>query len=165
MEATKNTDVTNLLYFFNYLSSDDEEKLSVEEIEKNSIELEKTISKKMCEDKNINISLIALNELEKIGFKKDLPAFVFSKLIEDLYHERKAYSSSDYFDLNKPGNKHYLELIDYFRVGNEQLYKGIIAKSIGESESESKNINDIAYGIVHKISNNLEINQKLKLEA
>ena len=91
--------------------------------------------------------------------------YFLSKLIENLYHERKAYNSSDYFELNKPGNKHYLGLLDYFKVGDEQLYKGLIAKSIGDSESESKNINDIAYGIVHKISNNLEINQKLKLEA
>lgn len=139
--------------------------LTEKEKELIEIETEKMISKKQCEDKNINISLIALDELEKIGFKKNMLGIVLSKLVEDVYHERKAFSSSDYFDLSIPDNRHYVNLVNYYVVEDEQFYRGLVAKAIGDSDCKSKNINDIVYGVVNNISYNLENNQSLKLEA
>ena len=82
--AERKDELISLLNFVRVNSYDEYENLTKEEIEWLDLVEEKTISKKICEDKGINISLIALQELEKIGFKRDLPAFVFSKLIEDL---------------------------------------------------------------------------------
>ena len=75
---------------------DDYETLSKEEQKKLEIDMVKTISRKECNDKNINVSLIAYNELGNIGFKKDMPTYFLSKVIENLYHERKEFDSSDY---------------------------------------------------------------------
>ena len=139
--------------------------LTEEEKELIEIEAVKMISKEQCRDKNINISLIALDELEKIGFKKNILGIIISKLVEDVYHEREAFSSSDYFDLSIPENKHYTNLAKYYIVEDEQFYRGLVAKAIGDSDCQSKNINDVVYGVVDNISYNLEKNQSLKLEA
>ena len=136
-----------------------------EELKKQAIIETKSISKKICDDKSINISLIALEELEKLGFKNDLSTYILSKLVEDLYHERKAYNSTSYFDLSSFDNEHYKNLYNYFKVGDEQFYRALIAKSIGESSSDMTNINDIAYGVVKKVDKRL-INSKIfKLNA
>lgn len=135
--------------------SDDYETLSKEEQKKLEIDMVKTISRKECSDKNINVSLIAYNELGNIGFKKDMPTYFLSKVIENLYHERKEFDSSDYFDLTMKDNEHYKELVDYYNIGDEQFYRAMIATAIGDSDCKNKNVNDVVYGVVSKISKNI----------
>ncbi|MBR3117148.1 MAG: hypothetical protein IKF36_04665 [Bacilli bacterium] len=106
-------------------------------------------------NKKTNISLVALEKLEEIGFQKDIGTLLFAGLIEDLYHERKVFNSSEYFDLSKPDNPHYKYLVDKFKIGDEKRYKALIALSIGTSNCDTKNINEIAYSITDKISKEL----------
>lgn len=146
-------------------SDDIEQDLTEEEKAKIEIELVKAISKKESIDNNINVSLIAYNELESIGFKNDVSTVFLSKLVEDLYHERKAYDSSDYFDLSMDDNAHYSKLVDYFIIGNEQFYKIMLDKAIKESECETEDINEIVYGVVGVVSNKINNRKKIKLEA
>lgn len=141
------------------------ENLTAEELKKMELVLVKELSKKECSDKNINVSLIALNELRSIGFNNDVSILFLSKLIEDVYHERKVYEQSDYFDLSTPENEHYKELANYYQMCDEQFYRVMVAKAIGDSKCETKNINDIVYGIVSIISNKIKNNNTLKLEA
>ena len=116
-------------------------------------------------NKNTNISLIALEKLEEIGFNKDLGTVLFAGLIEDLYHERKVFNSSDYFDLSKPDNPHYKYLVDKFKIGDEKRFKAFIALSIGTFNCETKNINEIAYSITKEISKELRFESILQKEA
>lgn len=139
--------------------------ISEEEKRKRIIIEEKIISKMVCKDKNINVNLFALEELEKIGFKKEISTIIMSQLIENVYHERKAFDASDYFDLSLSDNEHYTELVDYFKIGNESTYRGLIAKAICDSNSESKNINDIVYGIAERISKKIDKSLIKELQA
>ena len=134
---------------------EDYETLSKEEQKKLEVEMVKTISRKECSDKNIDVSLIAYNELSSLGFKKDIPTYFLSKIIENLYHERKEFDSSDYFDLTIEENEHYKELVDYYNIGNEQFYRAMIAVAIGSSDCENKNVNEVVYGVVSNISKNI----------
>ena len=140
------------------------EELSLEEKKKLDLELVKAISKKECYDNNINVSLFALNELKSIGFKEDLSTLFLSKMIEDVYHERNNFDSSDYFDLSIPDNEHYSKLLDCF-VGDEQFCRAMIAVSIGNSDCETKNINDIVYNVINIISKKINNNNTLELGA
>lgn len=153
--------------FKGYVSTYDndlEDQLTVEEIKKLDMYLEKEVSRKECLDKNINISLIALSELKSIGFKEDIPSLILSKLVEDVYHERNYFDASDYFDLSNPDNEHYSKLVDDFVV-DEQQCRAMIAISIGKSDCENKNINEIVYGVVTKISNKMKNDNTYRLEA
>ena len=164
----KTTDVVtrnNDYDFFDYSYYGFNNVISEEEKKKKKIIEEKTISKIVCEDRNINVNLFALRELESLGFKKEISTVFMTKLIENIYHERKAFDESDYFDLSLPDNEHYTELVDYFKLGNESTYRSLIAKAIIDSNSESKNINDIVYGIISSISTKIDKGIKLKLEA
>lgn len=114
---------------------------------------------------NTNISLIALEKLEELGFKKDIGTILFAGLIEDLYHERRVFDSSDYFDLSKPNNPHYKYLVNRTKVGNEDNFKALIARSIGTSSCETKNINEIAYKVTNEICKKLDKRLILKKEA
>lgn len=116
-------------------------------------------------NKNTNISLIAFKKLEEIGFKNDIGTLLFSGLIEDLYHERKVFDSSDYFDLSKPDNPHYKYLVEKLKIGDENKFKALIALSIGTSDCEVKNINEIAYSITNDIIKELSNEKVLQIEA
>ncbi len=157
-------DLVRTISIFIDSSYEDYENLTKEEIEWMNLVEEKSISKKQCEEKGINVSLFALEELEKNGFNKDISTYVLSKLVEDLYHERKVFSSEDYFDLSKSDNKHYSNLVDYFKVGDEQLYRALVAKSIGDSKYETKNVNDIVYGTVKNVSKMINNKPTIKYE-
>lgn len=130
---------------------EDYELLTPDEQKKEDIETVKMISKKECSDKSIDVSLIAYKELNNIGFRKDIPTYFLSKLIESVYHERKEFDSSNYFDLSMEDNEHYKELAEYYNVGDEKFYRAMIATAIGNSNCESKNVNDIVYKIVTDI--------------
>ena len=102
-------------------------------------------------NKKTNISLVALKKLEELGFNKDIGTLLFAGLIEDLYYERKVFNSSDYFDLSRPDNPHYKYLVDRFKIGDEKSFRSLITISIGTSNFEEKNINEIAYSITRSI--------------
>ncbi|MBO5529859.1 MAG: hypothetical protein J5970_00480 [Bacilli bacterium] len=138
---------------FSVYLPEDYELLTKEQLKKEDIDTAKTISQKECNDKSINVSLIAYKELSNIGFKKDIPTYFLSKLIENLYHERKEFDSSSYFDLTMDDNEHYKELATYYNIGDEKFYRAMIATAIGNSNCETKNVNDIVYKIVTSIPN------------
>ena len=64
---------------FSVYLPEDYELLTKEQLKKEDIDTAKTISKKECNDKSINVSLIAYNELSNMGFKKDIPTYFLSK--------------------------------------------------------------------------------------
>ncbi len=148
---------TNDLKLYVY-DSDDYDDLTIEEQKRLDIEMAKSISRKECSDRNINVSLIAYNELGKLGFKDGLPTYYLSKLIESLYHERKEFDSSNYFDLSMEDNEHYKELFENYDIKDEKFYRAMVATAIGNSSCEIKNINDLAYIVVSDVSK--EISQK-----
>ncbi len=150
---------------FSVYLPEDYELLTPEQQKREDINTVTMISKKECNDKSINVSLIAYNELSNIGFKRDIPTYFLSKLIENLYHERNEFDSSNYFDLTMNDNEHYKELAKYYNVGDERFYRGMIAEAIGSSRCETKNINDLVYGIISNMSHIIKNNNYLKLEA
>lgn len=152
-------------YFDRVQDVDIEENLTEEELRNLEIETAKAISKNECSDKNINVSFIALNELKSMGFKNDVSTFFLSKLIEDLYHERKEFDGSDYFDLKKKDNVHYSNLLDQLIIGDQEFYKIMINRAIKESNCETKDINEIVYGIVGLVSKKINNSNKIRLEA
>lgn len=153
------------IYFDDIQDVDIEENLTEEELKSLEIETAKAISKKECSDKNINVSFIVLNELRSIGFKNDLSTVFLSKLIEDLYHERKVFDGSDYYDLKNKDNTHYLNLVDQLIIGNQEFYKIMIDGAIKESECETKDINEIVYGTVGLVSKKISNSNIIRLEA
>ena len=91
-----------------------------------------------------------------IGTMYDIPNEVVEKKINEFI---------DVFDLSLSDNEHYTELVDYFKIGNESTYRGLIAKAICDSNSESKNINDIVYGIAERISKKIDKSLIKELQA
>lgn len=113
-------------------------------------------------DNNINISLIALNKLGKIGFnEKNLGTLFLSNIIEFLYYEKEYFDGSDYFDLSLPNNIHYKFLEEKYGLDNVDLYRGFIAREIGISKCETKNINEIVYSVISMVTK--ELNSKKKI--
>lgn len=145
---------------FSVYIPEDYELLTKEEQKKEDIYTARMISKNECNDKCINVSLIAYNELSNIGFKRDIPTYFLSKLIENVFHERKEFDSSDYFDLTMDDNEHYKELVRYYNIGDEKFYRAMIATAIGNSNCDSKNVNDIVYRIVTDIPKLVNTNVK-----
>lgn len=155
-------------YFDSIQDVDIEENLTKEELKRLEINTANAISRQRCSDNNIDVSLIALDELKSIGFKSDMSTMVFSKLIEDLYHERTVYDESDYFNLVDYNNDHYSRLEDNIGI-KEEFCRAMIAFSIDKSDCETKNVNDIVYTVVgrisKKINNSKNNNIKFRLEA
>lgn len=162
--AKKNIGIDNIV-FYDSMEYDVYENLPQEQKEEIELNEAKSVSRGLCKERNINISEIASDELEKMGFKKDIPTFIFSKLIEDVYHERSMFNASDYYNLSIAENEHYTRLVNEYKIGSEKMYISLIAKAISESNAESKNINDIVYGIVKKISIKIDNSLKLQLGA
>ncbi|MBQ1496503.1 MAG: hypothetical protein IIZ40_04085 [Bacilli bacterium] len=143
---------------------DQYEEITNENQKKNEIIEVKEISKKLCEEKNINVNRLVLKELEELGFKKDLPSFFLSKIIEEFYHEREAFDDSEYFDLSFSNNEHYSSLQNKYCIYPLEAYRGFVAKAVGESSYENKNINDVVFDLVKRVSKKIEASKKLTLE-
>ena len=126
------------------------EKVKQDEKEKRNISVSLRAKEK---EKDTNISLDALKELKNVGFDPNNVGTLFlANIIEDLYCERILFDSSSYFDLSNYDNIHYKYVLDRYQVNDENFYRGEIAKSIATSKFESKNINDIVYFMVEKLS-------------
>ena len=112
--------------------------------------------------KNIDISLIALNKLGDLGFNiESFATILIANMIEDLYYERNIYDGSSYFDYSMPGNKHYDYLISRYKIGNEKLYKALIAREIGITDIEPKNINYIILKVTNEIIKKFDKKSKI----
>lgn len=108
--------------------------------------------KENSDDNSINISFLALKKLEELGFKKEsFSTEVLANMIENIYHERSMFDESSYFDLSLPDNPHYKYLADKYMIGNEKVFRGLIAGAIGSSNCETKNINDLVFGVTNSI--------------
>ena len=57
-------------------------------------------------------------------------------------------------------NEHYKELVRYYNIGDEKFYRAMIATAIGNSNCDSKNVNDIVYRIVTDIPKLVNTNVK-----
>ena len=103
-------------------------------------------------EKDTDISLKALIELKNVGFNTDFIGTLFlANMIEDLYCERVMFDESIYFDLSRYDNIHYKYIFDRYQVNDINFYRGEIAKSIANSNYETKNINDIVYNVVDRL--------------
>ena len=163
MKTEGNFEVVDKSYDF-YASKVDEELKEREKVF-DIMAISKDVREKTKQNNSINISLIALEELEKLGFKMSYQTSVFAKLIEDIYFERDKFCSKEYFDLSLPDNLHYKYLAEELMVGTEKFYRGVIASAIGLSNCEKKNINEIVDKVVNKISKKLKNKtKKLSLE-
>ena len=82
-------------------------------------------------------------------------------MIENIYHERSMFDESSYFDLSLPDNPHYKYLTDKYMIGNEKIFRGLIAGAIGSSNCETKNINDLVFGVTNSIIKEIDkVNSK-----
>lgn len=161
-KATNVVDVSNLKRFRGS-AFDAYEELNKKNQKRDEIIEVSELSKNFCKEKNIDVNGIIINELYSLGFKIDISSFFLSKLIEEFYHERKAFDCSDYFDLSYSDNEHYSKLQNKYGAYPVELYRGFIAKSIAEASYEEKNINNVVLSLVDKVSKKIETSKQLQI--
>ena len=129
--------------------------LAKEELLKRKKEFERMASSREVrtnKDDSVDIGLLALGNLEKMGFDKEkFSTIVLANLVEDIFHERSNFDSSEYFDLSAPNNLHYKYMLERYPIGDPEFFRGIVAWGIGTSECEAKNVNDVVYGVTNEI--------------
>lgn len=123
------------------------------ELEK-TIDLSESLRADQRENGDTNISLVALEKLRELGFTSTIGTLYLANIIEDLYSEEiliKSLGMCDYFDLSLHDNIHYRYLYERYNINDENYYRGAIAIAIAKSTCETKNINEIVYGVLDRI--------------
>jgi len=142
--------------------------------EEKIMDMSRSLRASQKDKEDTDISYVALEKLRELGFTNTLGTLYLANIIEDLYSEElllKSLGMCDYFDLSLHDNVHYKYLVERYRINDEKYYRGAIAIAIAKSKYESKNINDIAYGVLDSIkntkkntlkldSNNCKVNEK-----
>ena len=120
--------------------------------EKRCEETEKSIAE--TAKNKLNISLIALDLLEELGFeRKALGTIYLADVIETLYHERKVFDSENkFFDFNDKRNNNYFFVKEYYECGLKHLHQEI-TKEVSKSYVSDNTLNDIIYGVTNDVIN------------
>lgn len=118
--------------------------------EKRYEETKKSIAE--TEKNKLNISLIALDLLEELGFeRKTLGTVYLADVIEILYHERKVFDRENkFFDFDDKRNNNYLFANEYHECGLKNLLQEIY-KEISKSYVSNNTLNDIIYGVTNDL--------------
>lgn len=129
-------------------------------------------SKQKCDEMGIDVSLIALDKLGNMGFKKELLGTnILAGLVEDVFYEKdfifkyECYFSNIDYDFSMKGNRHFRNLDKTFWIYHDDFYLGFLAEAIGDSKSENKNINQIIFNLVKGINKEYFDPAVLKLKA
>jgi len=120
--------------------------------EKRCEETEKSIAE--TAKNKLNISLIALDLLEELGFeRKALGTIYLADVIETLYHERKVFDGENsFFDFNDKDNAHFSFSNEYYECGLKKLKRNI-KEEVSKSYVSDSSLNDIIYGVTNDVIN------------
>ena len=122
--------------------------------EERIIDMSRSLRAIQRDKEDTDISFVALEKLRELGFTNTLGTLYLANIVEDIYSEELLLDTlgmCDYFNLGLHDNIHYKYLVERYRINDEKYYRGAIAIAIARSKCDSKNINDIAFGVLDSI--------------